>query len=88
MIDFTENINSLESMVWNFILNSENDINDIRPRNHSSLPKEDIVPLIQPKYFTDETRQETYKYALKFFKEYSKIPNKKESIKAVMIAPK
>ena len=44
MIDFTENINSLESMVWNFILNSENDINDIRPRNHSSLPKEDIVP--------------------------------------------
>ena len=78
MIDFTENINSLESMVWNFILNSENDIDDIRPRNHSSLPKDEIISLIQPKYFTDDTRQETYKYALKFFKEYNKIPNKKE----------
>jgi hypothetical protein len=25
MIDFTENIDSLEKMVWNFILNEENE---------------------------------------------------------------
>ncbi len=78
MIDFTENIDSLESMVWNFILNSENNIDDVKPQNHSSLPKEDLITLILPKYFNNEIRQETYKYSLKFFKEYNKIPNKKE----------
>jgi replicative DNA helicase len=78
MIDFTENIDSLESMVWNFILNSDNDYNDLRPQNHESLSREELVTLITPKFFNNDLRSETYKYAIKFFREFEKIPNKKE----------
>lgn len=78
MIDFTENIDSLESMVWNFILNPDNDNTDLRPANHESLSREDLITMIEPKYFNSEDRFETYKLALKFFKEFDKIPNKKE----------
>ncbi len=78
MIDFTENIDSLEKMVWNFILNSDNDINDMRPSNHDSLRREELITMIRPSYFNDDDRQESFKIAIKFFKEYDKIPNKKE----------
>ena len=78
MIDFTENIDSLELMVWNFILNPDNDMTELRPKNHESLPREELITMVLPKYFNDESRQETYKYALKFFKQYNKIPNQKE----------
>ena len=78
MIDFTENIDSLEKMVWNFILNSENDINDLRPSNHESLRKEELITMMKPSYFNDDDRQESFKTAVKFFKEYEKIPNRKE----------
>lgn len=78
MIDFTENIDSLEKMVWNFVLNLDNDVNDWRPSNHESLRKEELITMMKPSYFNDETRQESFKAAIRFFKEYSKIPNKKE----------
>jgi replicative DNA helicase len=78
MIDFTENIDSLEKMVWNFILNSENDINDLRPTNHDSLRREELIVMMKPSYFNEDDRQESFKTAVKFFKEYEKIPNKKE----------
>lgn len=78
VVDFTENIDSLETMVWNFILSSDNDMNELKPRNHSSLSREDLITMILPKYFNNERRMEVYKYALKFYKNYSKIPNKKE----------
>ena len=32
MIDFTENIESLEKMVWNFIFNEDNDQNELKPK--------------------------------------------------------
>lgn len=78
MIDFTENIDSLESMVWNFILNDDAELSGLRPKNHDSLRREELITLIIPKYFNDEKRQEVFKFALKFFREYEKIPNKKE----------
>jgi replicative DNA helicase len=78
MIDFAENIDSLELMVWNFILNPDNDSSALKPSNDDSLSREDLITRIYPKYFNHENRFETYKHALKFFKEYSKIPNKKE----------
>lgn len=78
MVDFTENIDSLETMVWNFVLNSNNDVNELKPKNHSSLSREELITTIFPNYFNDERRSEVYKYALKFFREYSKIPNRKE----------
>jgi len=78
MIDFTENIDSLEKMVWNFVLSSDNDLNTIRPSNHESLRREELITMMKPGYFNDDDRQESFKAALKFFKEYEKIPNKKE----------
>ena len=78
MIDFTENIDSLEKMVWNFVLNTRNDVNDIKPSSHDSLRKEELMPMLRPSYFNDDIRQESFKAALKFFKEYEKIPNPKE----------
>lgn len=78
MIDFSENIDSLELMVWNFILNPDNESNVLRPDNHESLTREELITRVAPKYFNHENRFETYKFALKFFKEFSKIPNKKE----------
>lgn len=78
MIDFAENIDSLETMVWNFVLNPDNDMNELKPHNHASLTREELITMILPKYFGSENRNETYKFALKFYKQYSKIPNKKE----------
>ena len=78
MIDFTENIDSLEKMVWNFVLNTRNDVNDIKPSSHDSLRKEELMPMLRPSYFNDDIRQESFKAALKFIKEYEKIPNPKE----------
>lgn len=78
VVDFAENIDSLESMVWNFILNEDNDQSELKPQNHSSLTREELVTMILPKYFNGENRMETYKLALKFFKQYGKIPNRKE----------
>ncbi len=78
MIDFTENIDSLERMVWNFILNEDNDGTELRPSNHDSLRREELITMVKPSYFNEEIRQDAYKLALKFFKEYDKIPNRRE----------
>ena len=78
MIDFTENIDSLEKMVWNFILNPSNEDNELRPSSHDSLRREELIIMVKPAYFNDEIRQESYKAALKFFKEYEKVPNRRE----------
>lgn len=78
MIDFTENIDSLEKMVWNFILHEDNENNDLKPKNHDSLRREELITMLKPTYFNEDARQETFKLALKFFREYEKIPNRKE----------
>lgn len=78
MIDFTENIDSLENMVWNFVLNPDNDMSELKPKNYDSLTREELITMILPKYFNNEHRFEVYKYATKFFKNHGKIPNKKE----------
>lgn len=78
MIDFTENIDSLEMMVWNFVLNPDNDMSELKPKNHASLTREELITMILPKYFNSELRNEVYKYAVKFYKQYTKIPNRKE----------
>jgi len=78
MIDFTENIESLEKMVWNFILSHDNQNNELKPKSHDSLRQEELITMIKPTYFNEENRQESFKVSLKFFKEYGKIPNRKE----------
>ena len=78
MIDFAENIESLEKMVWNFILNEENESSELKPKNHDSLRREELITMIKPTYFNEDLRHESYRVALKFFKEYEKIPNRRE----------
>jgi replicative DNA helicase len=78
MIDFTQNIDSLEAMVWNFIMTDDLETSDLKPKNHDSLRREELINMLYPKYFNNDIRQDTYKVATKFFKEYKKIPNKKE----------
>lgn len=78
MIDFTENIDSLEKMVWNFVLNEDNDNNELKPKSHDSLRREELMVMIKASYFNEDSRQESYKLALKFFREYGKVPNRKE----------
>jgi replicative DNA helicase len=78
MIDFTENIDSLEKMVWNFILNEDNDNNELKPKSHDSLRREELITMIKPTYFNEDGRMDAFKLALKFFREYEKIPNRKE----------
>jgi replicative DNA helicase len=78
MIDFTENIDSLEKMVWNFILNEDNDNNELKPKSHDSLRREELITMLKPTYFNEDGRMEAFKLALKFFREYEKIPNRKE----------
>ena len=85
MIDFAENIDSLETMVWNFVLNPDNDMNELKPHNHASLTREELITMILPKYFGSENRNEAYKHALKFFKQYNKIPNRNELRKQLEI---
>ena len=78
MIDFTENIDSLEKMVWNFILDDEDVASEMRPKSHDSLRREELIPMIRPTYFNEENRQEAFKVAMKFFREYEKVPNRRE----------
>ena len=78
MIDFTENIDSLEKMVWNFILHPDNEQNDLKPKSHESLQREELIVMVKPSYFNEDARQESFKLAIKFFREYEKIPNRKE----------
>lgn len=78
MIDFTENIDSLEKMVWNFILDDEDVASEMRPKSHDSLRREELIPMVRPTYFNEENRQESFKVAMRFFREYEKIPNRRE----------
>jgi len=78
MIDFTENIDSLEKMVWNFIMHEDNENNELKPKSHDSLRREELITMVKPSYFNEDGRQESFKFALKFFREYEKIPNRKE----------
>ena len=78
MIDFTENIDSLEKMVWNFILHEDNDQSELKPKNHDSLRREELITMIKFSYFNEDARSQAFKIALKFFREYEKIPNRKE----------
>ena len=48
MIDFAENIESLEKLVWNFILNEENESSELKPKNHDSLRREELITMIKP----------------------------------------
>ena len=79
MIEFIENIELLEKMIWNFVLNPNVDEDLLKPSNTEEyLDKNELIVKIKSKYFQNEDLELTWKYASMFFKEYKKIPNKKD----------
>jgi len=78
MIDFKENIELLEKIIFNFVLTEDDNDVLIKPKNYDSMDKREIIPLVKAHYFNDDTLQRVYRVAKKFFGEYSKIPTRNE----------
>jgi replicative DNA helicase len=78
MIDFKENIELLEKIIFNFVLTEEDNDVVIKPKNYDSLDKREVIPMIKAHYFNDDTLQRLYREAKKFFLEYKKVPTRNE----------
>jgi replicative DNA helicase len=77
-IDFKENIEILERIIFNFILTDDDGDVVIKPKNYDSMDKREILPLVKAHYFNDDTLQRVYRVAKKFFVEYSNLPTRNE----------
>ena len=86
MIDFKENIELLEKIIFNFVLTEDDGDVVIKPRNYESLDKREIIPVIKAHYFNDDSLQRVYREAKKFYSEYGKIPTKNELRELVNLA--
>lgn len=79
VVDFIENIELLEKMVWNFVLNPNADDDLLKPSNSEEyLDKNDLIKKIKAKFFNNEDLQVTWKYATQYYEDHGKIPTKKE----------
>jgi replicative DNA helicase len=78
LIDFKENIELLEKIIFNFVLTEDDGDIIIKPKNYEALDKREIIPMIKAHYFNDDTLQRVYRIAKKFFAEYSKVPTRNE----------
>ena len=79
MIEFIENIELLEKMIWNFVLNPDSEEDLLKPSNGEEfLDKNELIVKIKSKYFQNEDLELTWRYASIFFREYKKIPTKKD----------
>jgi len=78
VIDFKENIDLLEKLIFNFVLTEDDNDVIIKPKNYDSLDKHEVIPLIKAHYFNDNDLQRVYRAAKKFFMDYGKIPTRNE----------
>ena len=78
MIDFKENIELLEKIIFNFALTEDDNDRVIRPKNYDGVEKREIIPAIKAHYFNDDMLQRVYREAKKFFNEYLKVPTRNE----------
>jgi replicative DNA helicase len=79
VVDFIENIELLEKMVWNFVLNPNSDDDLLKPSNTEEyLDKNDLIKRIKAKFFNNEDLQITWKYATLYYNDHEKIPTKRE----------
>ncbi len=79
VVDFIENIELLEKMVWNFVLNPNAEEDLLKPSNSEEyLDKNDLIKKIKAKFFNNEDLQVTWKYATQYHSDHNKIPTKKE----------
>lgn len=75
MLDFKENIDLLEKLIFNFIITEDGDGRIYRPDHADVLDKREIISLIKPNYWTDDTISKIYKIVRTRFLETSKIPS-------------
>jgi replicative DNA helicase len=78
MIDFKENIELLEKIIFNFVLTEDDNDIIMKPKNVETLDKREVIPLIKAHYFNDDSLQRLYREAKKWFIEYGKIPTRNE----------
>ena len=86
MIDFKENIELLEKLIFNFILTDDDNEVIIKPKNYESLDKREILPLVKSHYFIDENLQRVYRQVKKFYSEYSKLPTRTQLFELTKLA--
>jgi replicative DNA helicase len=86
MIDFKENIELLEKLIFNFILTEDDNEVIIKPKNYESLDKREILPLVKSHYFIDENLQRVYRQVKKFYSEYSKLPTRTQLFELTKLA--
>ena len=78
IVDFKENIELLEKIIFNFALTPDDGDVVIKPKNYDSMDKREVIPLIKAHYFNDDNLQKVYRVAKKFFLEYKTIPTRNE----------
>ena len=55
MIDFKENIELLERIIFNFVLTEDDNDTVIKPKNYDSLDKREIIPILMMIPYSDYT---------------------------------
>lgn len=78
VIDFKENIELLEKLIFNFVLMPDDNEIVIKPKNSEDIDKREVLAAVKPHYFNDDTLQKVYREVKRFFLEYKKIPTKNE----------
>lgn len=77
-LDFKENIELLEKVIFNFVITPHDEDLFIKPKNVAAIDTKEIIPLIKSYYFLDETLQNMYRVVKKYFKEHHRLPTKTE----------
>jgi KaiC/GvpD/RAD55 family RecA-like ATPase len=78
VIDFKENIELLEKLIFNFVLMPDDNEVVIKPKNSEAIDKREVIAAVKPHYFNDDILQKVYREVKKFFVEYRKVPTKNE----------
>lgn len=78
MIDYKENIELLEKVIFNFlIIDDDNDV-IIKPKNYDGVDKMDLVAMAKSYFFIDDLRQKAFREIKKYINTYHRFPSKGE----------
>jgi len=78
MIDFKENIELLEKVIFNFLILEDDDDIVIKPKNYDGIDKKDLILMAKSYFFIDDTLQKSFKEIKKYVQAYHKFPTRNE----------
>jgi len=78
MIDFKENIELLEKIIFNFLIMEDDDDIIIKPKNYDGIEKKDLMLMAKSYFFIDDLLQKTFKEIKKYVQTYHKFPTRNE----------